>query len=160
MSRLTVACVSVMLAPIGLAVAGFVWVSIGESTGATPFAGTMARNSAEAAGMGNAAQVLRFLRRGDDPRQVYPIHPSIISSSVLQATTLEAAMWSRQLALIRLLDREATIAGTDERSGLACLARDLGVDDVVEYLAPDGISCEPGQALERVVARTRETGTR
>ena len=29
---------------------------------------------------------------------------------------------------------------------LACLAADLEIDDVVEYLAPDGVaSCEPGR---------------
>ena len=33
------------------------------------------------------------------------------------------------------------------------------IEDVVEYLAPGGVGeCEPGQALERVVARTSGAG--
>ena len=74
-----------------------------------------------------------------------------------EATTLEASMWSRQLELVQLLD-QAVAFDQEERAELACLAADLEIDDVVEYLAPDGIGhCESGKALERVIARSRSS---
>jgi hypothetical protein len=67
----------------------------------------------------------------------------------------EAAMWSRQLELVQLLDDQDTITRED-RSALACLAADLKVEDVAEYLAPEGTGhCVPTQTLERIIARSR-----
>lgn len=153
--RLPVAIALALLAPIGVATLGVLAVAAGEHAGATPFAGLVPRNSAEAAGLGRAAELLRFLKEGQDPRAVYPVRPEILSSAILRATTVEAAMWSRQVEMIKLLEREGAIDGSEERKTLACLAADLKIDDVVEHLAPDGLSgCEPGQALARVTART------
>lgn len=155
--RLQRACTVALLAPLCAATAIVVWVSAGERAGAAPLSGLVPRNSAEAAGLGRAADVLRFLRSGDDPRRVYPVRPEIISSAVLQATTLEAAMWSRQLEMIQLLEREGVLGDQHERRALACLAADLRVEDVVEYLAPEGDAyCEAGKAFERVLAHPRE----
>ena len=155
MSRLPLACAVALLAPLCAAMAWVAIVTGGERLGAAPFAGLAPRNSAEAAGLARAADVLRFLRMGEDPQDVYAVRPEIISSAVLRVTTLEAAMWSRQVELVKLIDGQSAI-GRDERAALACLALDLGVDDVAEYLAPDGIGhCEPGQALERVMGRSR-----
>lgn len=157
--RLPFALAIALLAPLCIAMAGIVWVAAGERAGAAPFAGLVPRNGAEAAGLGRAGELLRFLRRGDDPHAVHPVRPEIISSAILRATTLEAAMWSRQLEMIQLLEREGAIDSDRERGALACLAVDLEIDDVVAYLAPDRVEdCEPGQALERVVARTSGTG--
>jgi hypothetical protein len=153
--RLPVAIALALLAPIGVATLGVLTVATGEHVGATPFAGLAPRNSAEAAGLGRAAELLRFLKDGQDPRAVYAVRPEILSSAILRATTVEAAMWSRQVEMIKLLERE----GGEERTALACLAADLKIDDVVEHLAPDGLSrCEPGQALARVTARTSSAG--
>ncbi|MGH9348731.1 MAG: hypothetical protein ACRD26_15845, partial [Vicinamibacterales bacterium] len=116
------------------------------------------RNSAEAAAAGDAAAMLLFLRRGDNPTRVHPVRPDLISSAIVRATTLEAAMWSRRISMIRALDREGAIIGDDERRELACLARDLDLPDVAEYLAP-AQACVRGQAVERVVARSRQEGT-
>jgi hypothetical protein len=157
--RFPAAIALALLAPVGVAAIGVLTVAAGERAGAAPFAGVIPRNSAEAAGLGRASELLRFLRQGQDPRAVYPVRPEILSSAILRATTVEAAMWSRQLEMIDLLEREGAIAGTDERRALACLAADLKIDDVVEHLAPDGVSgCESGQALARVTARTSSAG--
>lgn len=153
-TRLPLACTVALAVPLCAATAGIVLVTAGERVGAALFAGLAPRNSAEAAGLGRAGEVLRFLRAGEDPRQVYVVRPEIISSAVRRATTLEAAMWSRQLELVQLLDRQEAF-DEGERAALACLAADLKIDDVVEYLAPDGTGhCEPGKALERVIARS------
>jgi hypothetical protein len=144
-----------LCAPAWLVIAGIALIAAGERMGGTPFAGRTPANSAEAAAMGRAADVLRFLRAGEDPGRVYQVDPEIISSSVRQATVLEAAIWSRQVALVRLLDAEGAITSSAERGSLACLAVDLAVADIVAYLAPGGTGqCVPGQAYERVVART------
>ena len=156
-TRLPLACAVALLVPLCAATAGIVLVTAGERAGLSPFAGLEPQNSAEAAGLAHAGDVLRFLQEGEDPRQVYTIRPEIISSAVRRATTLEAAMWSRQLELVQLLDRWDAF-DQDERAALACLGADLRVDDIVEYLAPDGTGhCEPGEALERVLARSRSS---
>jgi hypothetical protein len=153
--QLRAACVVAVCAPLWLVIAGILSVAAGERMGATPFAGTVPGNSAEAAAMGRAADVLRFLRAGEDPRRVYSVDPEIISSAVRQATTLEAAVWSRQVALIQLLDAEGAVSAGAERESLACLAADLEAADIAAYLAPGGTGhCEPGQAYARVLART------
>jgi hypothetical protein len=155
--RLRLACTLALLVPVCGATGSMLLVALGEHAGAAPFGGLAPQNSAEAAGWGRADDLLRFLRSGEDPRQVYAVRPEIISSAVRRATTLEASMWSRQLELVRLLDQIAAF-DEEERASLACLAADLKVDDVVEYLAPDGLGhCESGTALERVVARSRSS---
>lgn len=157
--RLPVAVALALLAPVSAATLVILMVAAGECAGAAPFAGLVPRNSAEAAGLGRAAELLRFLRDGQDPHAVYPVRPEILSSAILRATTVEAAMWSRQVEMIKLLEREGVIDGNEERQALACLAADLKIDDVVEHLSPDGAhGCEPGQALARVTARTSSAG--
>ena len=157
--RLPVAIALALLAPIGVSTVGVLTVAAGERAGASPFAGLVPRNSAEAAGLGRAAELLRFLEAGQDPYAGYPVRPEILSSAILRATTVEAAMWSRQVEMIKLLEREGAINGSEEGAALACLAADLKIDDVVEHLAPEGLSgCEPGLALARVTARTSSAG--
>ena len=157
--RLPIAIAIALTAPIGVATAGIAWVAAGERAGVHPFAGLMPQNGAEAAALADAGGVLRFLRHGEDPHAVHPVRSEIISSAILRATTIEAAMWSRQVEMIKLLDREGIIGGDEQRASLACLAVDLQVEEVVEYLAPRGAgSCQPGQALARVIARTHSAG--
>ena len=61
--------------------------------------------------------------------------------------------------MIQLLDRLGNIPIGPERRALACLAADLRIEEVVDYLAPEGISdCEVGAAIGRVVARTSGDG--
>jgi hypothetical protein len=155
------AVAAALLLPICLATAAVVWVAAGERVGAEPFAGIVPHNGAEAAALAHAGDLLRFLRLGEDPHAVYAVRPEVISSAILRATTVEAAMWSRQVEMIKLLEREGAIDGKEEREALACLASDLKIDDVVVHLAPEGVSgCEPGQALARVAARTSSVGGR
>jgi hypothetical protein len=119
---------------------------------------TAPRNSAEAAAVGNAAALLRFIHSGDNPTRVHPLRPHIVSSRLLFATTLEAAVTSRRLEMVRLLDREGVIVGADDRLFLACLASDLHASDVADYLAPSRAPCAEGASLARVFARTAVAG--
>lgn len=150
--RLVIACAAA--APLCLVTIYLVAVSLTEAGGAALLAARSPANLAEAAASGRADLVLRLLRQGERADAVYDVHPDVISSAVRQATALEAAIWSRQLELVELLEREGAIA-PDVRRALACLAGDLGVDDIAEYLGPADPACVPDEALEAVVARTR-----
>src|SRR6266511_1234119 len=134
MSRFERTCLLAFVLPVCIVTAGDAWVTAGERVGLTPLARHAPANIAEAAALGIAGDVFRLLRGGEDPHRVYTVDPEIISSLILRATALEAAMWSRQLEMIQLLDREGAIAAAD-RPALACLATDLRLDDIVEYLS-------------------------
>jgi hypothetical protein len=129
-------------------------VVLGEASGRTVLAARPPANLAEAAASGRADLVFRMMRAGDRATAVYDVHPDVISSEVRRATALEAAIWSRQLELIELFERAGAIPD-DARRDLACLAVDLGVDDLAEHLAPAEPACVDGQAKQAVVARTR-----
>jgi hypothetical protein len=151
--RATVTCVALALAP-GLAWMYLAAIAAAETAGGTWLAARAPANIAEAAATARADLVVRFLDAGEDPARVYPLHPDVISSTVQHATALEAAVWSHQRPLIELLDREGAIPGTG-RHALACLAADVGVDDIVAYLAPGAPpDCVRGEAIGRVTART------
>lgn len=138
-------------------VASTLWmtaVAVGELAGRAPFAAPAYRNSAEAAAAGDAAAMLRMMRMGDDPTRIRPVRPEFISSQIELTTTLEAAMWSRRPEMIPLLDDTGAIVDDDQRRELACLAFDLGLPDVVEYLGTDA-PCVKGAAIARIVARSR-----
>jgi hypothetical protein len=130
-------------------------VAIAERSGGTLFAAAPPANLAEAAAMGRGDDVARRLQLGEDPFAVYDLRPEVISSAVRKATVGEAAMWSRQLLMIELLDRGDAIGDTN-RLELACLALDLEVDEeIVELLSPGSSpDCVPQRARDRVLART------
>lgn len=141
--------------PPVLATAAVLGFAISELAGHTPFSGGPLLNAAEAAGAGSGAELLRLLRAGQDPHAILPIRPDVISSSVRQASTIEAAVWSRTIQIVDLLDREGALAMAAERHQMLCLARDLRADEIVAYLArTDQAPCEDGQALAAVQART------
>jgi hypothetical protein len=113
-------------------------------------------NIAEAAGLANAAEVLRLLRSGEDVSRVLPVRPEIISSSIPQISALEAAVWSRHVELIHMLDDQGVILG-GQRHRLACLAADLKIDDIVKYLSPDAPpACVAGQVEQEILGRAEQ----
>lgn len=146
---------AVLLAPLLTAAGLAVYTAAAETRGQVPFSNGRARNAAEAAGMGDAAAVLRFVRRGEDPMRIRLVRPHIISSAVQHVSLLEAAVWSPRSALIEVLDREGVIPDRRTREELFCLARDARRGGVEEYLAPSvgSVQCEAGAALGRIEAR-------
>ena len=142
----TIMLSGVLIAPTLLGTALIAWLVVGESSGWTPFAeDDPPRNSAEAAAVGDAASVLRFIRLGDGPLDVQPVRAHLLP--VPYVTTLQAAVWSRRLDLIQILDAEGAIASADTRSELACLALDLGAPDIALYLTESLRHCQPGAEL-------------
>jgi hypothetical protein len=151
MTRASVA--AAIAVPAVIATVGLVLLMLGARAGVEAL-GTRPRNVAEAAATGDAAEVLRMIQTGEDPTHVYPVRDWVISSSVPYATGLEAAMWSRTLPMIRLLDDRGFIGDPQTRHHLACLAQDLVIPDIAAYLSKgDAASCRHGEAYAQVLAR-------
>jgi hypothetical protein len=134
-----------------VATIGFI---VAEAAGVPVLGPGRVRNVAEAAGLGSASEVVRLLDGGAEAATVLPIRPDVISASVQRASALEAAVWSRRVELVELLDQRGAIPPS-ERPRLACLATDLGVADVAEYLASGAAPvCTPNAVMEAIQART------
>ena len=143
-------------APAVLATVAVLVFAARDLFGRTPLSYGRPINVGEAAGAGEVAEVLRFLRDGWDPAQIWVLRPEIISSTVTRATALEAAVWGGRQPLVELLDRRGFIRDAETRHHLACLAKDIGSDEVVAYLSPGGApSCEPGATVAAVKARSQ-----
>jgi len=144
-----------LVSPLAAATIVLAALAIGERTGRPLFAVDAARNSAEAVALGDAAAVVRFLQAGEDPQRVYPLRPEAISSSVLRATTLQAAVLSRRVEMVILLDHAGTLREPALRQELACLAADVNQPGIAVVLVPSGADCMPGAALKRWLDRSR-----
>ena len=153
MRRTGVLLAATVTLPLVATAAWVLAVVVGERTGHRPFASPPFRNSAEAAAAGDAATMLRMLRQGDNPTWVHQVRPDLISGAIVRVTTLEAALWSRQIDMVRALDRAGAILDGEQRRELACLARDLDQPEVAEYLAP-AAACVDNQAMKRVLRRS------
>jgi hypothetical protein len=147
------AVLAAALVPIVACTALVLLFALAESTGWTPLSYDVPRNVAEAAGMGRGAEVLRFLRQGDDPRRLHEVRPEVISSSITRVTALEAAVWSRRVELIRLLDREGLLDASGERAHLACIARAIGIADVERHLNASSGDCDPATTIRHIQER-------
>jgi hypothetical protein len=150
---------AIVAVPVALATIAVLVFSVLDSRGEPPLSDGPARNVAEAAALGQASEVLRFLRAGQDPHRVWPVRRDIVSSTITQVTALEAAVWSRRVELIELLDREGAIGDRGSRRHMGCLASDLpsAVEEIVEYLSKDApLDCPRGEALAAVVERSKE----
>ena len=151
-SRLLILAVAVPPILATMALAAF---SLLDVAGRTPLSYGPTRNIAEAAALGNGAEVTRLLAAGDDPARLMAVRPEVISSSVTRVTALEAAVWSRSDALARLLDSRGTIGDDAIRRHLVCLARDTQAGNVADVFAAGAVVvCEPGAALRAVTGRS------
>jgi hypothetical protein len=143
-----------LVAPVVGATSLLAVVVVAEMSGRSLLSVGTPRNVAEAAGMANAGELLRRIDLGEDPGRIYDVRPEIISSAFTHISALEAAVGTRRVELVRLLDGRGLITGAT-RVHLACLASDIHVKDIVEALAPGGASCTDGSTLETLAARTR-----
>jgi hypothetical protein len=154
-ARLILARAALLAPPLAATVLLLVF-TISEMAGLSPLSYQAPRNIAEAAGMAMESEVLRFLRQGQDPTAVFDVRPDIISSSVTRVTALEAAIWSRRVRLVAMLEREGAIRDDETRRHLVCLAEDIRAEEVADRLAPDGEhECEAGRASRFVEARSQ-----
>jgi hypothetical protein len=145
-----------LLVPAVAAMVLLAFFAVAEMSGWTPLSYEPPANIAEAAGMAMESELLRFLRQGQDPSAVYEVRPDIISSSITRVTALEAAIWSRRVRMIDILEREGAIGSDETRRHLVCLAEDIRADELAEQLAPEGAhDCAAGHASRYVEARSQ-----
>lgn len=145
----------VLSMPIVLALAAVPTIALADRAGLGSWSAARPRNIAEAAAMGRPAGVVRFLLSGEAPTRVYEIRPEIIAPTVRLVTAFEAAVWSGQLDILRLLDRESALPDAVARRSLACLSLDLDQPNLAASLAPASLTaCEPGRSLALLTART------
>ena len=143
-----------LAAPILLAACLALGAQAAEWSGRDWWSDTRPRNAAEAAALGRAADLVRLLRRGDHPEQIFPVREGVLGESAW-VSVIEAAMWPDGAAMIRLLEREGAVITDSHRRRLACLARDLGRQSTADYLLPgEGAACAAGATLAAVRART------
>lgn len=156
MSRARTIALAVMAAaPAVLATLAMLVFAGRELSGTTPLSNGPPRNVAEAAGAGQVSEMLRFLRAGEDPARFWPVRPEIISPYVTRPTGLEASLWGGRQQ-VELLDRRGFIRDAATRQELACLAKDLGNEELATYLSPGGATpCAAGAAFARLKERSQ-----
>jgi hypothetical protein len=106
--------------------------------------------------MGLSSEVLRYLRAGEDPHAILHVRPHIISSEITRVTTVEAAVWSRRIRLMRLLEREGALDDPELRANLSCLAADIQAGEIQQFIAASSTParCEPGARARSIAARS------
>jgi hypothetical protein len=172
------AALTVLVLPVAAAMLLLAVVAALETSGVVLFPEAQPRNVAEAASWGLAAETMRRVAAGERPSAIYHVRPQFISSEVTEVTAIEAAIWSRQVALVALLADAGAIEGEAQRAHLACLAGDASAPDIAAYFAAyfaphfaatsaapaatppatprdDTQPCEPMAAFERVRMRSR-----
>ena len=151
-NRLTLA---VLTAPVLAAACLVLTVQAAEWSGRDWWSDTRPANAAEAAAWGRAADLVRMLKRGDHPEQIFAVRGGTLRESPAWLTAIEGAMWTEGAAMIRLLEQEGAVLTDSHRRRLACLARDLGRDSTADYLMPiEQTACVAGATLAAVRART------
>ena len=75
--------------------------------------------------------VSKMIGSGSDPNTPAPVQ---IDGRVVRLTPLEAAVVSRDVATVALLTRMGARLDAATYVRLTCLARDVGADDIVDFL--------------------------
>ena len=150
---------TITAAPVVFAACAVLGFVIAEVAGLEPLTFGAPRNIAEAAGLGSAADVWRLAESGEDTTTIYPVRREIISPAVRNVSALEAAVWSRRVELVQLLD-DRHLLPPAERDRLACLARELDTVDIEEYLAGGRPVACGDSVVAQVTARSSAGGAR
>jgi hypothetical protein len=133
------------VAPLLLTFVASAWIAVGWAAGASPFWSDPSMNMSEAAGLGNAGEVVRLIaEEHQDPNRVWPVREGILGAA--QAVTpLEAAVSIRRIELIHVLVREGAVipASGPERTALICRALAARAPEVVDFLLATGDRTDP-----------------
>jgi hypothetical protein len=133
------------VAPLLLTFLASAWTVVGWAAGTSPFWPDPQLTLSEAAGLGNAGEVVRLItQEGKDPNRSWPVRVSILGSAH-PITPLEAALAGRRVALIPVLLRHGAVvpASGAARARLRCLADGAGDPSVVEMLMITGDASDP-----------------
>jgi hypothetical protein len=136
----------VAVAPLLVAFVASAAIAFGAVVGAKPFWPDPPLNVAEAAGLGNAGEVVRLITaEGQDPNRAWPIRAGIFSSNDLTMTPLEAAMVIRREALVPVLLRHGAVVPESgpARTALICRALSFEATLIAEMLVNMGDRSDP-----------------
>ena len=136
------------VAPLLLTFLASAWTVLGWAAGASPFWPDPQMTLSEAAGIGNAGEVVRLITvEQQDPNRAWPVREGILGPSQT-ATPLEAAFAIRRIELIPVLLRHGAVVPESgaARAALVCWAVAAVAPDIVEMLLTMGDRSDPRAA--------------
>ena len=149
--RGTSAATVVAAAPLLAACAASLWIAVGWAVGASPFWSDPSLTVSEAAGLGNAGEVVRLIVvEGQDPNRAWPVREGIIDVARTM-TPLEATVAIRRQELIPVLltyGASAPDAGP-ARTALICGAAAIAERTIVDRLVASGDGSDPRATCPR-----------
>jgi hypothetical protein len=139
------ALIVVAVAPLLVVFLASAWAVIGWVAGTSPYWPDPQLTLSEAAGLGNAGEVVRLItleRR--DPNRSWPVREGILGSAQ-SVTPLEAAVSSRRVAVIPVLLQYGVDVPKNgvARTRLICRAVSAGAPDIVDILVNTGDKSDP-----------------
>lgn len=133
------------VAPLLLTFLASAWIVLGWAVGASPFWPDPRMTLSEAAGIGNAGEMVRLITmEHQDPNRAWPIRAGILGAAQT-ATPLEAAVAIRRIELIPVLLRHGAVVPERgaARAALICRAVAAAAPDIVEMLVNMGDASDP-----------------
>ena len=144
-SRASTALILAAVAPLLVVFLGSAWAVIGWIAGTSPFWPDPHMTLSEAAGLGNAGEVVRLITlERKDPNRVWPVREGILGAAQ-DITPVEAAVAGRRNDLIQVLLRYGASVpehGT-ARTHLICRAVDARAPEIVDMLLNMGDRSDP-----------------
>jgi len=144
-SRGATALIVTAVAPLLAVFLGSAWAVVGWLAGTSPFWPDPNMTLSEAAGLGNAGEVVRLITlERKDPNRPWPVREGILGAAH-DATPLEAAVTGRRQDLIPVLLRYGVVVPDHgaARTLLICRAVDARAPDIVEMLVNLGDRSDP-----------------
>jgi hypothetical protein len=141
----------IAVAPLLIAVVASAWIVVGWAAGGSPFWPDPQLTLSEAAGLGNAGEVVRLITiEGRDPNRAWPVREDILGPAQ-EITPLEAAVAIRRTELIPVLLRHGAVLPErgEQRTALICRAQAAVAPAIVELLLKTGDGSDPRAACDQ-----------
>ena len=125
-------------------------VLIAALAGVDPSAAPEDLSLAEAAAVGDGAEVLRQIQAGADPSARVLVRRGFVSDPEFLLTPLEAATAASHAEVVRLLVDSGAAIGPDNAAVLICLAEEQGSMEILSYLRAHAPAAPAGCAGVRL----------
>jgi hypothetical protein len=124
------------------------WVVLGWVAGGSPFWPDPMLTLSEAAGVGNAGEVVRLITvEHQDPNRAWPVREGILGLPQT-VTPLEAAVAIRRIELVRVLLRHGAVVPETgpARAALICRAMSANAPDIAAMFLQMGDGSDPRES--------------
>jgi hypothetical protein len=108
-----------------------------------PFWSEPALTMSEAAALNDRATIQRLIWSGDNPNAPARVRPSILKSTEISVTPLEASVGTRTPTTLQFLLSRGARMDAHERDVIFCLATEDEAREIIEYLDKDGRNQKP-----------------